>query len=348
MDIKSFSKYPLLEESQKYINKKYEVEDLFKPEVIERSKERILFSITGNKVIDENNNIFEEVVLDDYEYEVEMLSYALSRILVSYIDSKLLINEYLKAESNTFYYFVKQDENSDNEICVEKLLKKMGVEINKIEKGFNKNIEFEKINSVDIDKIKENRKSNVFSLSIENSLLFFAEDKDLNLVNQEIEKGKIYLHNRSIIYDYFKVLCIYNMRKDLPYDTNNLEKKLNSINLENIRSELLDLKQEKGPSIEEIEEEKVIKALNFLDPDYSYERWRNIGFALADYYEDEERAKEVYKKWSKKGSKYDEKTDKYIKKIIEEAGKKDEKITIGSLLYYAKEEGFSLSKNKDN
>jgi hypothetical protein len=107
-----------------------------------------------------------------------------------------------------------------------------------------------------------------------------------------------------------------------------------------------DIKYTKDTDGLEVPEGEIDEALQYLDPECGYEEWRNIGFALADYYGDYQEAKKKFREWSKQADeKYDEKADMMIDRIIQDYydqdRSEDERITIATLIYLAKQRGYT-------
>lgn len=86
-----------------------------------------------------------------------------------------------------------------------------------------------------------------------------------------------------------------------------------------------------------LDEETVDDALSHIDPGCSYEKWRNIGFGLADYFTSST-AKRLFDNWSRRSSKYDREAEKLIEDIADR-GSGD--VTIGTVIYHAKQAGWS-------
>jgi len=85
-----------------------------------------------------------------------------------------------------------------------------------------------------------------------------------------------------------------------------------------------------------LDEETVEEALGHIDPNCSYEQWRDIGFALGDYFDDHT-AEHLFDKWSRGSSKYDDDAEQYIKDITSRDGSG---VTIGTLVHRAQEGGW--------
>lgn len=92
-----------------------------------------------------------------------------------------------------------------------------------------------------------------------------------------------------------------------------------------------------------LDEELLLEALDHIDPNCGYNKWRNIGFAIADVVEPKTRAKQVYKNWSKGCPKWDDDAERLVEDIIDRA--ESGGVSAGTIVYHAKNEGWSPSKN---
>lgn len=91
-----------------------------------------------------------------------------------------------------------------------------------------------------------------------------------------------------------------------------------------------------------LDEETVAEALDTINPNCSYDKWRNIGFALSDHFSGHT-AERMFDEWSRGSSKYDDKA----KDIIEDIANRDGTgITIGTLIHHAKEAGWEPTHHK--
>jgi putative DNA primase/helicase len=81
-------------------------------------------------------------------------------------------------------------------------------------------------------------------------------------------------------------------------------------------------------------------ALKFIDADCDHDVWVKIGMALKSEF-DEKEAYAAFKEWSETGDKYD--PDSFINTwaSIGEKAETGESITIGTLFFYAKENGYT-------
>ncbi|TKX52392.1 PriCT-2 domain-containing protein, partial [Halorubrum sp. SP9] len=60
------------------------------------------------------------------------------------------------------------------------------------------------------------------------------------------------------------------------------------------------------------------EALSHVDPDLPHEEWIKVGFAVHDF-DDGSTGKRLFKKWSKRGAKYDDKAERSIDWIWSDA-----------------------------
>ena len=96
---------------------------------------------------------------------------------------------------------------------------------------------------------------------------------------------------------------------------------------------------EKEYEEEWLTEERVEEALEHIEPSCSYEKWRNIGFALTDHF-DSHTAERLFEDWSRGSSKYDSNTPKLIDDITSRGGGG---VQIATLVHHAKQGGWSPS-----
>ena len=85
--------------------------------------------------------------------------------------------------------------------------------------------------------------------------------------------------------------------------------------------------------------ERAEEALDHINPGCSYDKWRNIGFALADHF-DSHTAKSLFEQWSRGSRKYDKKETPRLIEDITSRGSGG--VSIGTLVHFAKEGGWSL------
>jgi len=93
-------------------------------------------------------------------------------------------------------------------------------------------------------------------------------------------------------------------------------------------------------------EERAEEALSHIDASCSYEQWRNIGFALADEFNDRT-ALRLFNSWSRRSSKWDDEAERLAERIVadSEAGKG---VTIGTVVYHAQEGGWDPDFSGDS
>ena len=89
-------------------------------------------------------------------------------------------------------------------------------------------------------------------------------------------------------------------------------------------------------------EEQARDALDHINPDVSYPTWRDIGFALVDEF-DGKTALDLFRDWSRGGSKWDKDAQKQAKKIISDASPGGG-VTGGTLVHHARQNGWEPPK----
>ncbi|WP_336364032.1 PriCT-2 domain-containing protein [Halalkalicoccus salilacus] len=94
---------------------------------------------------------------------------------------------------------------------------------------------------------------------------------------------------------------------------------------------------------EYLTEDDICDALMHIDPDVSYPLWRDVGFALADFFGDgdAEVALRLFKNWSKGGAKWDYDADEQAKRIVLEATEGGGR-TIGTVIHHARNGGWAM------
>lgn len=87
--------------------------------------------------------------------------------------------------------------------------------------------------------------------------------------------------------------------------------------------------------------EEIRDALDHINPDVSYPLWRDIGFALADHFDDAT-ALSIYKNWSRDGQQWDHDAEQQAERIIDDATPGGGR-TIGTVIHHAGESGWESS-----
>lgn len=87
--------------------------------------------------------------------------------------------------------------------------------------------------------------------------------------------------------------------------------------------------------------EAAADALEHIDPDVSYTKWRNIGFALADEFP-QSVARSLFVGWSRSGSKWDSDAERQAEDIISRGSGS---VGVGTLIHHAKVAGWDHSKH---
>jgi putative DNA primase/helicase len=90
---------------------------------------------------------------------------------------------------------------------------------------------------------------------------------------------------------------------------------------------------------EYLEESDIEDALDAIDADLSYPEWRNIGFALHDFFDGGQRGQALFESWSRGGSKWDDQADYYAERIYGDA-EQGGGIGVGTLIHHAKKGGW--------
>lgn len=91
-----------------------------------------------------------------------------------------------------------------------------------------------------------------------------------------------------------------------------------------------------------LSDELLQEALKYIDPDCGYNKWRNIGFAIADAVTSKKRAEQIFKQWSRGCPKWDDRAPDLAEDIINRAG--DGRITPATIVYHAKQGGWTPPK----
>ncbi|MFB6217652.1 MAG: phage/plasmid primase, P4 family [Halobacteriaceae archaeon] len=84
------------------------------------------------------------------------------------------------------------------------------------------------------------------------------------------------------------------------------------------------------------------EALSHIDPDVAYNKWRNIAFALVDYFDGDSRAQRLFEEWSQGGTKWDSDAQEYVNRIFRDASPGGG-VSAGTLFYYAQQNGWEPS-----
>lgn len=94
-----------------------------------------------------------------------------------------------------------------------------------------------------------------------------------------------------------------------------------------------------------LDEEDIRDALNHIDPDVSYPTWRDIGFALKDFFGTSNTALSVFVDWSRGGSKWDAEAETQAERIIKDATAGGGR-TIGTVIHHARSNGWNLPQKR--
>ncbi len=97
---------------------------------------------------------------------------------------------------------------------------------------------------------------------------------------------------------------------------------------------------------EDISTEEIIKALDYIHPDIDYQDWVNIGFALNNHFGGSNEGFSIWDHWSSQGSKYDGTEKLYQKWLSFQSHSTATPITIGTLFFLAKENGYSFPQRE--
>jgi hypothetical protein len=342
-------------------NSSYSIDELMERDIIEAGIDRIKWNI--NRM--------------DYNFDSdkeEFLSYPASRVILSVIGDNRILEMNSKGEAKRMRNLLLNKELKD----IQYILNNFDIKLEKEDitetyqyKIFQEEIEdkyeFALLKNDTPDKVMVNpyneshyykkyhnkdNKISLVSISLNDFTRISSQAKIFNwdLYKNGLKDGRVILESGSELLDFVEETIMVEISKNLPYDVpKEISKRIK--NTEVYDKPVPELVEELIPNIDysyETDEEVIKKALEHIDSDCSYEKWRNIGFAISDYYEDDEKAKEVYRNWSKRGSKYDEDAKDNIDDIIESPKEeRDEVITIGTLIYHAKQEGFNPKNIED-
>lgn len=94
-----------------------------------------------------------------------------------------------------------------------------------------------------------------------------------------------------------------------------------------------------------LDEDDVRDALDHIDPDVAYTTWRDIGFALKDFFGSTNTALSVFIDWSRAGSKWDKEAEEQAERIIKDATAGGGR-TIGTVIHHARGGGWELPTSK--
>jgi putative DNA primase/helicase len=90
-----------------------------------------------------------------------------------------------------------------------------------------------------------------------------------------------------------------------------------------------------------LEEDDIRDALDHINPDVGYGTWRDIAFALDDFFTSKRTALSVFEDWSRGGSKWDGKAADQAERIISDATSGGGR-TIGMVIHHAREGGWEM------
>lgn len=92
-----------------------------------------------------------------------------------------------------------------------------------------------------------------------------------------------------------------------------------------------------------LEEDNIRDALGYINPDVDYNTWRDIGFALVDFFQSNHTALSLFEDWSRGGSKWDSDAADQAEKIISDAGSAGVGgRTIGTVIHHARNGGWEM------
>ena len=100
---------------------------------------------------------------------------------------------------------------------------------------------------------------------------------------------------------------------------------------------------------EDLTKEQVEDALSHLNPGCDYEKWRDLAFAVHDW-DSGSRGRTVFESWSRQSSKWDSDAEDIVDWVWANAneGSSSSGVTVATLVYHAKQEGWSFSSSKTN
>jgi putative DNA primase/helicase len=94
-----------------------------------------------------------------------------------------------------------------------------------------------------------------------------------------------------------------------------------------------------------LDEDDIRDALEHVNPDVDYNTWRDIGFALADFFSSDHTAYSVFEDWSRSGSKWDSEAEDRAERIISDASSGGGR-TIGTVIHHARQGGWEIPSPK--
>lgn len=90
-----------------------------------------------------------------------------------------------------------------------------------------------------------------------------------------------------------------------------------------------------------LDEDDIREALDHIDPNVDYSTWRDIGFALDDFFSSSRTALSVFEDWSRCGSKWDAEAEDRAERIINDASSGGGR-TIGTVIHHARQRGWEM------
>lgn len=199
-DIKHLARFPFLKKAQDFVKRRYPtlealLGDPGKARLLAAAEERILAAIEGEQK--EGKDTPQKKTAISLSPEDELLSYALSRILISCISDKSMIDRLARYESDRAYSFlVKEGENDEN--------------IDLDESGFSQACIYVS-HSVGMD-LSSDRIPVIDYVELVSTL----HDDRWRLVNRQVERGKVFLR-REEVYELIRERIRVFIRRDLPY-----------------------------------------------------------------------------------------------------------------------------------
>jgi len=99
----------------------------------------------------------------------------------------------------------------------------------------------------------------------------------------------------------------------------------------------------RGNREEFLDEDDVREALEYVNPDVAYDTWRDIGFALSDFFGSDHTALSVFTEWSRSGSKWDSEAERQAERIIKDSTSGGGR-TVGTVIHHARKAGWDMPK----